>query len=263
MQPYGDHQQQPLLHGQPNGSYPVPPPYAAPPTYGYGAAPPVYQQGTPVVVATPVTHTSVSHHHHHHSDAANKVGIIGLVLCICCGLFPGGLVWLFGGLHLLFSRKVEGSQKSLAVGMIVLGLMCIIGGILIITLVIVPLLTVTTSCKVDQPWGVSGYSYSSTSIYVSWSSLSYGTCTTDYYEVDYRVYGSNGVWYSNTAYSTSAYINSLQSGTTYEVRVRTVATSTTSGSLHYSGYSNSVTITTSSFNAVDQPKEAVAVAPVA
>jgi hypothetical protein len=271
MQPYGDQQQQPLLHGQPNASYPVPPSYAAPPSYGYGAAPaPVYQQTTPVIVATPVSHhghhTTTTVHHHHHADAANKVGLIGLILCICCGLFPGGLVWLFGGLHLLFSRKVEGSQKSLAVVMVVLGLMSIIGGILIITLVIVPLFAVAStvgSCNVDKPYSVYASSYSSSSIYVSWAAVSWGTCTTDYYEVDYRVSGSYGVWSSTTSYTSSTYINGLNSGTTYEIRVRTVATKASSANLYYSGYSSTVTATTSSFNAVEQPKEVEVVAPVA
>jgi len=250
MNPYQPSDQQPLL--QPNTGYPAPPqqPYPYQPQqqapYGYNNAtptynqPPVYPQQTSTVVSVqpvPTTTTVVSHHHHSYEQRASRVATIGLILCICCGLFPGGFVWLFGGAYLLLTRKVEGGQKQLAAAMVVLGLMSIIGGILIITLVIVPLLNPITHCSSSDPYSVYASSSSYGTVYVSWSYAYYGTgvCSLDYFEINYRP-TTQSSWYTQTAYSSGQYIYGLTSGQMYDIRVRSVNYNG-AGSVAYSSWS--------------------------
>jgi len=192
-------------------SYPGQPTVVAVPNPGappmYGTLPPSQIENQPLLYypSQPVAHVGQTtvivaeegyHHHHHHLHQEEeyrklrmKIALIGMCLCLCCGWFPGGFAWLFGGCYLR-SRAQDPQQRRAASFFIAIGLFALVGGALILSLVIVPAIKNAQTCSVPTPYNLyamNTYVGGTPAIQLSWEiDTGSGDCSVSYFNVWYQ-----------------------------------------------------------------------------
>lgn len=178
-------------------------------------------------------------------DPAVKVGFVGLVLCLCCGFFPGGLAWLIGGCYLLGrSHRVNGAEgrtsRRNACCYILIGLFTLLFGVFLFLFVVVP-----SMCnEVPSPSAVNATDVGANYVTLAWNQYpdydsasstdcsshycpqpddgprKHNYCPVTYWDITYVTTPTYTEMMEVRAYEPTVTIYDLSPGTTYQFTVR-------------------------------------------